>query len=153
MKRIILAATLVLCSTNAMAEQPALGDLFQAPSTDQPDVFDWKFRGWTYSGRGPAIGIGRFAIFQNGNSFMIAATEEVAPSKERHRDGVQRITATKIVTKAADEEQAVICDLITLSPVLAFYRGNMVRGFFVIGEEIVEQRWIAGDGECVANVD
>lgn len=136
----------------ASVEQPSVGDIFDPPATTDDNLFEWRFRGWRYAGRGAALGFGRFVIFTDERSYMIAATEVLAPSREPTRDGIQKITAIKIVTPSPGEQQAVSCDFVTLSPVLAFYAGGIARGFFVIGEEIIEKRWFI-DGDCYDSPD
>lgn len=153
LKVMLATAVLALASAPALAEQPAVGDLFDAPSTAGPDAFKWKFRGWRYVGHGAAIGLGRFVLFTDEHSTMIAATEVVAPSTEYARDGVQRITAIRIVAPEPGEKQATSCDFVTLSPVLAFYNGNIVRGFFVVGTEILQRRWFKDDEVCYDSPD
>lgn len=144
MKIAPIALTLAfLLSTAAMAEQPAVGDLFEAPSSMKKDAFEWRFRNWTFRGRGEAIGMGRFVLFEKAGSFMIAATEVLTPSKAFGHDGVQRILATKITTVAPGEEQVDDCYFVTLRPALSYYnrKTGIARGFFVIGAEINEERW------------
>jgi len=136
----------------ASTEQPSVGDIFDAPTTLEPDSFEWRFRGWQYAGRGEAIGTGRFVIFTRGRSFLIAATEVVTPSTGVGHDGIQRIRAIKLVSQDPNETQAVTCDFVTLSPALAFYTGNIARGFFVVGEEITERRWFT-NGDCYDDPD
>lgn len=150
----IAAATAIISASPGTAqEQPSVGDLFEAPSSMAPNAFEWQFRGWTYHARGEAIGMGRFVLFRNGPSYMIAATEVITPSREVGHDGIQRIVATRIVTASRGEQEAVTCDFVTLTPALAFYVGNMARGFFVVGSDIIERRWFTTEGDCYASPD
>lgn len=148
----IAAAVLAAVSAPVLAEQPEVGDLFDAPPSVQEGAFEWKFRGWQYAGRGEALGMGRFVLFSKGNSILIAATEVISPSRSFGHDGVQKIVAVKLVAPVAGEKQAVSCDFMTLTPAVAFYAGNIARGYFVLGSEIIEKRWFA-DGDCYDNPD
>lgn len=142
LSRLALVAALAF-ATPALAEQPSVGDLFDAPPSTGEKAFDWKFRGWTYHARGTALGMGRFVLFKQGSQIMVAATEVMSPSKGVGHDGIQKITATKVFSAKPGEEEVMFCDFVTLSPALAFYdkKTGIARGVFVVGEEISEQRW------------
>jgi hypothetical protein len=142
---VVAIVALALGATPAFAEQPSVGDLFDAPPTTEDDAFKWEFRGWRYAGRGEAIGLGRYVLFAKDRAFIIAATEVITPSSGVGHDGVQKIVAVKRVTPVAGETQAQTCDFVTLTPALAFYAGNIARGFFVVGSEIIERRWFTAE--------
>lgn len=145
-------AMFTISSRPASAEQPSVGDFFDPPANTDPDLFEWKFRGWQYAGRGSALGAGRYALFTDGRSFIIAATQVIQPSRDPANDGLQKIVATKLVTPMPGEQQSAVCDFVTLTPVVAFYAGNIARGFFVVGSEIIERRWFT-DGDCYGSPD
>lgn len=142
--RKVLFVALLSCGSIASAEQPQVGDIFDADPGQQ-------FRGWHLRQSGLGLFDQPYSVFDKGGSFLLVLT---TPLVRTAKGGIAVEKINKVLPLSARVGEEVLvgmdCSFIHLMPALVFYnpKTKIARGVFAARDEMITKEWIATREQC-----